>query len=453
MDTINALLTELEALRQMFHEIDSPDVPTKEKYGWLIVKSLNALCAAPAQVAKSPAQGVQSPKMGVQSSSQARLYLAEYMHLGLPCPSRLHSAILGAACKVARQYADFHFALFLKMWDTHHLRDVDFAPSRSDDGKTYPSLAERVVKNYIHSLLLRPDETIPEEQLAILRPTALQMRYYAPRTMLVTRITEGTSGANAPRGAGRTVRFAHLIDAKGNEISCEIHALQPNPLVPVTDAQGNPARHYVNVGQLYDVLLREKQHLKDDAPNEKRVRIEAAYLCLRPFGEAYPQSVGYVESYDAQHGHYHVFDGASRHFVAEAATERLGSYGRPTVKAGDYVVFAPIIPNTKGRGGKVFKTAHILRTCSPGEGPEAFGMREAKVVYVDREKGYYRWELTDSTRPIVEEGTTEPTFTSGFVNLSPDVEPPTPGTLLRLVVYLRRGKDKQKRPRVVGVKE
>ena len=425
-DEKGALLQQLEELHRMYHEVDECDARMQEKYAWVIIKALNSDCFG-------------------DDSIRSRQFLAEVMHLPLPRPSRVYSALLGTACHMAHRFADFRFAAFVEMWGMENLRKDDFQSATSDDGRTYHSLVERVTKAYMHSLLLRPTEQLSELSLQVLRPVAKDMRYYSPRTMLVVKTTKAEA-------QGRPMYFARLIDARGLELTCEVHNLQPHPLTATADV-----RHYVNVGQLYDVLPRERQHFADESGDGNLVRVEEAYLSQRAFGDAYPVAVGYVESYDAGHQYYHVYDASSRHFVVDAALQSLGRFGRPTLRVGDYVQFAPIIPRPKGSSGKVFKTAYVIALCPVGTGAAAFGQRKAKVVFVDAEKKYYRWELSDASCPIVEAGIESPSFTAGYVNFEDGHGPhpsaddlPEVGDEVDIVVYLRRGKDKQKRPKVVA---
>lgn len=418
----------LEQIRQLYQSIETPDHALAERYAWVVVKALYS-------------------KELEHDALRSRQYLAECMHLTLQRPSKVYSAILGAACSMAKRFVDFRFTPFLRMWDVRHLRQEDYAPGRSDDGKAFLSLAERATKAYMHAILIRPAEVLPEEQLDVLRPVARNLRYGSPRPMIVAQVRK------VETHSGRPMRFAQLVDARGLVLDCEVHALAPHPLVPVPGG-----RHYVNVGQLYDVLPRGKKQQADEKVRHNDVAVEEAVLSSGRFGETYPLCVGYVDRYDAQHQHYHVFDGQSRHLVAEASSQRLGMYGRPAISAGDYVSFAPIVPRPKSEGGKVFKSAYIVGKYTREDGPAAFGLREAKVMFVDTEKKYYRWELTDASQPIVEQGTTEPSFTSGFVSFESANSPhpngqnlPEVGEVVQLVVFLHRGKDKQKRPRVVQV--
>lgn len=422
------LIEQLEQMRRLFSEVGNVDQRTMENYAWLIVKALSSdLLAA--------------------DSVRSRQYLAEAMRLALPHPSKLYSVLLGAACKMSQRFPDFRFGAFLKMWNLHNLRAEDYLNVSVGDGKAIPALARRVAKAYMHALLLHPADEVPDEQLQQLRTILDEMRYLRPHVMMVTKVAP----VKMQRG---TMYVARLIDAYGLEVSfCPVADLNPHPLRTSKDA-----RHYVNVGQLYDVLLRKKDPSENSRTLEAKLSVETAYLSTATFGEGYPVAVGYVESYDAAHQHYHVYDAQSRHFVGDAATENLGRYGRPTVNVGDYVQFAPIIPAPRTPGDKVFKRAHILYTYTRAEGPQAFGLREAKVTHVNTEKKYYSWTLVDATNPIIEDGTTEPAFTSGFVSFDEGRGPngaataiPAVGQTVQIVVYLKRGKDHQKRPHVVHV--
>lgn len=423
------LLTQFEQIRELCKNAGVTDVKTLEHYAWIMVKVLH------------------SDLFG-NDAVRPRQYLAEYLSLPLPRPSAVHSAMLGCACSMAARYPAFHFAPFLKMWGTQHLRAEDFQAGMAADGKVFPSLAEKVVREYVHALLLRPDERLTAEELDVLRPTVAKMRYYAARPMIVSRVTQGSDGH-------RSFYFAELVDAKGLKVSCEAHSLTPHPLAAATDK-----RHYVNVGQVYDVLLREKKKASDDG---EKLRVDLAYLSLRPWGEGYPVVTGYVDSYDAGHQYYHIFDAASRHFVASAADQRLGCYGRPTIAPGDFVRFAPIIPAPRVEGGKSFKTAYVIEKLTTEAGPSGFGLRRARVTMVDAERKFYRWELTDAAHPIVEtldngEPAAGEGSTSGFVHFGDEHGPhhdgtpvPAVGSEINVVVFLRRGKDGQKRPKVVLV--
>lgn len=76
---------------------------------------------------------------------QARILLAEYIKLKNPRPSILHSLFLKFAYKLA-DMLEFNLINFLKLWNLSNLTEDDFTPY-TRDGKSYPSIAEKVVQH------------------------------------------------------------------------------------------------------------------------------------------------------------------------------------------------------------------------------------------------------------------------------------------------------------------
>lgn len=284
----------------------------------------NAANAA-GSVASAPSASQSSP---VLTSEQARTLLAIYMKMGLPTPSRLHSSYLSVAIRMSQAYSDFKFVQFLNLWGGANLRKEDCERMQTRDGRTFPSLLDRLAKAYMLYAFNHPDE-----QLA------------------------------------------------------------PN---------------------FHNVILGAAQRL------------------------GYQPSVimGYVENIDPSHSHIHVYDSASRHFVADMRECQ--------VPVGQYVSFIPVIPT-----GSKFKSAIINNVYPSGLGAELFGYHNAKVTYVDKAKGYASWELTDGT-VLQEYGTTAPSFTKGYIHANEGAGVlPNVGDTIRLIAFLKRGKDGQKRPYVV----
>lgn len=498
-------LQELRQLRQLFAEAAPTDLPTITSYGWIIAKCLNH----------------EHEQLG---SIDCRQLLLEYLRLPLERPSRLHSAILSAAVKVAGTYPDFRFAAFLRMWGIENLRPEDHerqqatVPAGSPAGplpvsssfaagKSFPSLAEKTASTLAHSLLLHPEDR-PVLELPEFEPllSALRKKGYLlsastqqpssslslTHPLLVTRIKQSVGKD------GRKYTFVTLTSPEGLEIECVSHALQPSPLHPLPEGK----RHYVNIGQLYDCLLRQKPAPASvgspsdpkatvpatsssaqaaTVPSELSLVLKEAYLSTRKPTEVFPTAIGYLEAIDQQHGHMHIYDSHSRHFVAP-----VQRFSRERV--GDFVRFIPIIPATSK-----FKTAIIqgtipassLSATVPSDSSEGQPLlREIRITHINQEKGYAAWELTDPEHPITELlsplqlslGETSPTFTTGYLNLphvsescalgSPTTVPAgspaginatvpagspsgiSLGQTLRAFIYLRRGKDRQKRPHV-----
>lgn len=416
-DASQSLIQQLQNLRALFLESSTTDSKLINDYAWLIVKVLNA----------------QIDNLG---STYCRQLLADYLLLPTQRPSRLHSAILSSAVRVSNTFPDFRFAAFLRMWGLHNLRTEDRESQKTQDGKTYPSLTKRTSKALGISLLLHPEDCNKEsnaqnydnidEDLS----TLLTLHGYSLRTMVVTRIKEATGKD------GKRYHFITLASPDGFEVETISHNLMPSPHKPLPEGK----RHHCNVGQLYNVLLKEET-------------VVEAYLSLQKPNSIFPVTTGYIERIDTSHSHMHIYDNLSRHFVAPV--QRFSQE-----KAGDFVRFIPITPqNSK------FKTAIILNAIPPTSTEVKSILREIRITSVNKEKAYASWQLTDSTLPITEmlsslqlsEGEQSPAFTQGYLNLSTPSFPYTSipdistGNTLHALIYLRRGKDRQKRPNVAMI--
>ena len=422
---------QLSNLRQLYAEAAPTDEKLACEYAWIIVKALND----------------HSQTIGPRAS---RELLAEYLKLPIECPSKLHSALLSAAVRVAESTADFHFVPFLKLWGLSNLRPEDYERWHGGTvaNRAMPSLVERVAKAYMHALLLRPGEMMPDEQLSALLPTLTNKGYFPIQHMIVTRINEVTGKD------GRKWRFVTLSSNEGLEVECVSQTLQAHPLNPLPAGR----RLQVCIGQLYDVLVHQKT---GEVPEEKeeplrggrgtasRFTVERAYLSQHKTSDFFPAVTGYIDLLDLNHHHFHIYDAASRHFVA--AIQRFSQE-----KEGQFVRFIPVIP-LESR----FKSAVIVGAALADDFPP----REIRITAVNREKGFASWELTDPTQPIVEAQTAfqqsygEPllSYVSGYMNIDKlDGNMAAngkagKGSVLRAIVFLRRSKDGLKRPYVARV--
>lgn len=77
--------------------------------------------------------------------NSVRQYLHEYLKLEVEKPSLLHSCFLQIAAKLAGQ-DKLNLLKFLPLWNLTHLRADDYQRYRAEDGKEYPSLAEKVIQ-------------------------------------------------------------------------------------------------------------------------------------------------------------------------------------------------------------------------------------------------------------------------------------------------------------------
>lgn len=77
--------------------------------------------------------------------SGIRRNLHDYLKLDVEKPSLLHTCFLQLAAKLASQER-LNLLKFLPLWDLQHLRAEDYQRHRAEDGKEYPSLAEKVIQ-------------------------------------------------------------------------------------------------------------------------------------------------------------------------------------------------------------------------------------------------------------------------------------------------------------------
>ena len=191
----------------------------------------------------------------------------------------------------------------------------------------------------------------------------------------------------------------------------------------------------------YDRMLRKDDRERHDGSDGKKIPSlkERTEWALNRYKEEHPELmrddaiIGYVDRYDAVHKHYHIFDCASRHFVAKEP--------RITPEVGDFVHFVPVIPKHGN-----FKTAIVTDTVTVEEGRREFGLYDAKVKYVNKEKGYFYYTIT-SIIPSTPEGTITQEG-SARLSLLPDAKV---DQVIRILMFLKRGKDGIKRNAVVMV--
>jgi len=394
----------------------------QETRGWEIVKQINAGLAA------------LDPKTNLQSTSlTTRKLLAEYFKLNTHRPSRLHSAILSCAVKMALVFTDFHFVPFLKIWGIENIRPEDSETKVTDDGKKLPSVVERMTKAYAFSILFHSEEHLDNdaEQMLV---TLLQKKGYVMKEQGgICSIATPAIATNVftSEVRNRKMTFISFMTPQGEEIVTEVHTL----------TQYCKMRYEDITNHAFNILVR--------ASDSGKLRVEAAYPSNKGVEESFPISIGYVEHIDTSHHHIHIFDNESRHFVANLSST-------PNLTEGKYVRFVPIIPEDSN-----FKSAII--TSIVDKGAESFGYRNAIVTYSNEHDGYCAWELLPDDNgqimPITETGAKdqqEPT-TKGYISkksraqiLKGENSPlPPKGAKLKIVCFLKRGKDGKKHPNVV----
>lgn len=428
-----SIQSQLEGLHQLYSDAIFDDPQAMRNYVWTVAKQIFL-------------------HIKEIDSLTCRQLLADCIKLPIERPSNLYSALLSAAVKVAGTYPDFRFAAFLRMWGIENLRPDDNLRETGKDGKSYSSLAERTAKALGLSLLAYPETDAPSDGTASPFAPFLSAHGYTIHRMLVTRVRD-VLGRD-----GRKYFFVTFTSPEGYEIEGIGNKLFPNPQRPLPEGK----RHFANVGQLYHCLLRAKTPAAE-ASSADCTLVQGVLSLQRPT-DIFPEEIGFIEAIDPKNGMMHIYDRFSRHFVAHVL--RFSKE-----QAGDCVRFIPVIPKASK-----FKTAVVLSRSLVPE-PSSDGLvREIRITTINTERQYAAWELTDKTHPITEQlsplqlsqGETSPAFTTGYLNLpkASDTSAPNsslspipmslltnlvPGQHLRALVYLKRGKDRQKRPHIARI--
>lgn len=329
----------------------------------------------------------------------ARTLLAAYMKLHVKRMSLVDSCMLGMAVNISETYSDFKLPKFLEAWGyDQFLRPQDLRRQTGKDGRQYLSLKERVERALQSYMLHHPEEN-KEACDAIV-------------SMYAAKVIEKEAN-------GRKRRYVKLVATNGSEIMADSHQF--------------PCRPWEISGRMFDVLTRVSkqgnERVSDIVASRKRV------------DEVFSVEVGFVEFIDESHGHIHVYDSQSRHFVADkSACSAL------KISVGNYVRFCPIIAN-----GDHFKSAAIVSVMDKYEGRNAFGIYEAKVEYANVKDRYIRYSIESAIRYTPEGNIIKAGFAS-TANLPEDVRNGmVQGSHVHLVLFLKRGKDGMKHNYVAEV--
>ena len=329
----------------------------------------------------------------------ARTLLAAYMKLHVKRMSLIDSCMLGMAVNISETYSDFKLPKFLEAWGyDQFLRPQDLQRQTGKDGRQYLSLKERVERALQSYRLHHPEESDGECEGVV--------------SMYAAKVFEKEKD-------GRKRRYVKLVATNGSELIADSHQF--------------PCRPWEISGRMFDVLTRVSkqgnERVSDIVASRKRV------------DEVFSAEVGFVEFIDESHGHIHVYDSQSRHFVADkSACSAL------KISVGNYVRFCPIIAN-----GDHFKSAAIVNVMDKYEGRKAFGIYEAKVEYANVKDRYIRYSIESAIRYTPEGNIIKAGFAS-TANLPEDVRNGmVQGSHVHLILFLKRGKDGMKHNYVAEV--
>lgn len=104
------------------------DQETQTSFGWELYKHAKELMAG------------ENVNLGT-----VKCNLSDYLKLAIEKPSSLHSRILQLAAKLAGQ-DKLKMLAFSRHWNLQHLREDDYERYRVEDGREFPSLAEKVIQ-------------------------------------------------------------------------------------------------------------------------------------------------------------------------------------------------------------------------------------------------------------------------------------------------------------------
>lgn len=329
----------------------------------------------------------------------ARTLLAAYMKLHVKRMSLVDSCMLGMAVKISETYGDFKLSKFLEAWGYDScLRAQDLQRQTGKDGRQYLSLKERVERALQSYRLHHPEECKGECEGIV--------------SMYAAKVFEKETN-------GRKRRYVKLVATNGSELIADSHQF--------------PCRPWEISGRLFDVLTRVSKQ-----GNEC---VSEIVVSAKRVDEVFSAEVGFVEFIDESHGHIHVYDSQSRHFVAEKS-----AHTALKISVGNYVRFCPIIAN-----GDHFKSAAIVSVMDKYEGRKAFGIYEAKVEYANVKDRYIRYSLESAIRYTPEGNIIKAGFASTAA-LPEDVRNGiVQGSHVRLILFLKRGKDGMKHNYVAEV--
>ena len=329
----------------------------------------------------------------------ARTLLAAYMKLHVKRMSLIDSCMLGMAVKVSETYDDFKLPKFLEAWGyDQFLRPQDLQRQTGKDGRQYLSLKERVERALQSYRLHHPEESDGECEGVV--------------SMYAAKVFEKEKD-------GRKRRYVKLVATNGSELIADSHQF--------------PCRPWEINGRMFDVLTRVSKQ-----GNE---RVSDIVASMKRVDEVFSVEVGFVEFIDESHGHIHVYDSQSRHFVAEKSVQTASK-----ISVGNYVRFCPIIAN-----GDHFKSAAIVSVMDKYEGRKAFGIYEAKVEYANVKDRYIRYSIESAIRYTPEGNIIKAGFASTAA-LPEDVRNGMgQGCHVRLILFLKRGKDGMKHNYVAEV--
>lgn len=270
-------------------------------------------------------------------SKLVRMLLLAYLKVRNERPSLINSCMLGLALDISKFFVDFNLPVFLDYWGYPKLLRPEDAIQQKDDDNFSPSLCKCVE-----------------------RARSLYNKNHGLVSVLINH---------------RCLWAVKVFDFKNNG--------HVSHSVKLVDGEGHLA--YAD-SKIFPCKLADIQHKLYDAVTEsnsewaKYETVKKLSFSDKSVTDVFPILVGYVDRFVFNHGHYHIYDKFSRHYVAE----------NPGLKIypGDYVEFCPIIAKYD-----TFKSAVVLSRLQRQPGREGFGMIDALITQVDYSHDVLYYEI------------------------------------------------------------
>ena len=326
-----------------------------------------------------------------ESPEIMHLLMFTYLKIRMQEPSLLNSLMLGLAVRMSRIHDEFPLDAFVREWGYPAMLRKEDKCDTFNGSCTTPSLKVRTEEAILmHSKrrsTMCPDGSTTTTMIAV------NIHMNPNQTLLWAGVT--------------------LMDSCGNSITA------PAILFPVA------------IGDIQHGIFEVK------TSRNAQSRVTDITKSERQLEDIVPPRVGFVESFDPRHGHYHIYDSLSRHFVAD--------HPHISLKRGDYVMFCPMIPVSSS-----FKSAIPIRVIDAEEGRRAFGCLEACVSHIDKNRGFLRYIITSEIASTPEGVISNEGFASLSCLREGDRVPETDDTI-RIVVILKRKANGKKGNHVVEI--
>lgn len=326
-----------------------------------------------------------------ESPEIMHLLMFTYLKIRTQEPSLLNSLMLGQAVRMSHRHEEFPLDTFVREWGYPAMLRKEDICDTFNGSCTMPSLKVRTEEAiFLHSM--RRSSTCPDGSKATTM-IAVKIHSKPNQTLLWAGVT--------------------LMDSYGNSV------MAPATLFPV--AIGDIQHGIFEVKTSHNAQSR----VTDITKSEKQLE------------DLVPPIVGYVESFDTRHGHYHIYDSLSRHFVAD--------HPHISLNKSDYVMFCPMIPVSRK-----FKSAIPTRVIEPEEGRRAFGCLDAYVSYIDKDRGFLHYIITSEIASTPEGVISNEGF-APLSCLSDSNRVPEVNDTIRIVVILKRKANGKKGNHVVEI--